>query len=74
MVCCIPNINKGIKIFADDNKKVIQIRDELKSRGFAVGGIRQPTVDRAIIRLIARLGCSCDELRELCINLAKIKK
>lgn len=63
-----------VPILIDDNKKVIQIRDELKSLGYAVGGIRQPTVDKAIIRLIARLGCSCDELRELCINLAKIKK
>lgn len=58
----------------NDNKKVIEIRDELKNLGFAVGAIRQPTVERAIIRLIARVGESCDSLRELCINLAKIKK
>ncbi len=61
-------------ILINDNKKVIEIRDELKNLGYAVGGIRQPTVDRAIIRLIARVGESCDSLRELCINLAKIKK
>ncbi len=63
-----------VPILIDDNKKVIEIRDELKSLGYAVGAIRQPTVDRAIIRLIARLGCSVDELRGLCINLAKINK
>ncbi|MCW8895603.1 MAG: aminotransferase class I/II-fold pyridoxal phosphate-dependent enzyme [Sulfurimonas sp.] len=63
-----------VPILIDDNKKVIEIRDELKKQGYSVGGIRQPTVDRAIIRLIARLGTSCDELRALCINLAKINK
>ncbi len=63
-----------VPILIDDNKKVIEIRDELKSLGYAVGAIRQPTVDRAIIRLIARLGCSVDELRGLCINLDKINK
>ncbi|MFA5233651.1 MAG: pyridoxal phosphate-dependent aminotransferase family protein [Sulfurimonas sp.] len=61
-------------ILINDNKKVIEIRDELKNLGFAVGAIRQPTVERAIIRLIARVGESCESLRELCINLAKIKK
>ncbi|MCF6309301.1 MAG: aminotransferase class I/II-fold pyridoxal phosphate-dependent enzyme [Sulfurimonas sp.] len=63
-----------VPIIIGDNKKVIDIREELKNRGFAVGGIRQPTVDRAIIRLIARLGTSCDELTRLCINLAKIRE
>lgn len=61
-------------IVINDNAKVIEIRDELKNLGYAVGGIRQPTVDKAIIRLIARVGESCDSLRELCINLARIKK
>jgi 8-amino-7-oxononanoate synthase len=49
-----------------DNKKVIDIKNELYSQGYAVGGIRQPTVSSAIIRLIARLGQSADELRDLC--------
>lgn len=57
-----------------DNKRVIQIQKELKAMGFAVGAIRQPTVDKAIIRVIARLGNSSEELRELCINLARISK
>ena len=63
-----------VPILIGDNKKVIEIRDELKSKGYAVGGIRQPTVESAIIRLIARLGQSCDELTLLCKNLAKIRK
>jgi 8-amino-7-oxononanoate synthase len=60
-------------IIIDDNEKVIEIKNTLKDLGYAVGGIRQPTVERAIIRVIARVGNSCDKLRELCINLAKIK-
>lgn len=62
-----------VPIIIDDNEKVIKIRDELKSFGYAVGGIRAPTVERAIIRLIARVGESRESLRELCTLLAKIK-
>ena len=61
-----------VPIIIDDNKKVIKIKDELKSLGYGVGGIRQPTVDKAIIRLIARLGESEKSLTTLCKNLAKI--
>lgn len=63
-----------VPILIGDNKKVMEIRDKLKKMGYAVGGIRQPTVESAIIRLIARLGQSCDELTLLCKNLAKIRK
>ena len=63
-----------VPITIDDNEKTIAIRDALKARGYAVGGIRQPTVERAIIRLIARLGESCDTLREVCRTLAELKK
>ncbi len=63
-----------VPILIDDNKKVIAIKDELYKQGFSIGAIRQPTVPKAIIRLIARVGQSSDELRELCKNLVKIKK
>jgi 8-amino-7-oxononanoate synthase len=52
---------------------VLEIKNELFKRGFAVGGIRQPTVPRAIIRLIARLGESESSLKKLCQNLKEIK-
>jgi 8-amino-7-oxononanoate synthase len=55
-----------VPVLIDNNKKVIEIRDTLKAEGYAVGGIRQPTVPRAIIRLIARLGESDETLRTLC--------
>jgi len=61
-------------ILIDDNNKVLEIKDKLFEMGYSVGGIRQPTVPKAIIRLIARVGQSGEELRELCINLDKIKR
>jgi 8-amino-7-oxononanoate synthase len=55
-----------VPILIGDNTKVIEIKNRLLREGYAVGGIRQPTVKSAIIRLIARLGQSKDELRTLC--------
>lgn len=61
-----------VPVLINDNKKVIDIKNELQRLGYAVGGIRQPTVEKAIIRIIARLGQTPDELRDLCKNLDKI--
>lgn len=63
-----------VPVLIGNNKKVIEIKDELLMLGFSVGGIRQPTVPKAIIRLIARLGQSEVDLIELCKKLAKIIK
>jgi len=60
-----------VPIIINDNKKVIEIRDLLLNEGYSVGAIRQPTVDRAIIRLIARLGQSEKELRDLCKKIQR---
>lgn len=60
-------------VVINDNERVIKIRDTLKDRGYAVGGIRQPTVEHAIIRLIARVGESSEDLRALCRSLKKLK-
>jgi 8-amino-7-oxononanoate synthase len=63
-----------VPILINDNKRVIEIKNELQTLGYGVGAIRQPTVSSAIIRLIARVGESEEALRELCQNLAKIKR
>jgi 8-amino-7-oxononanoate synthase len=55
-----------VPILIGDNAKVLEMKNRLFTSGYAVGGIRQPTVKSAIIRLIARLGQSEDELRTLC--------
>ena len=62
-----------VPIVIDDNHKVLKIKKELFDLGYGVGAIRQPTVSKAIIRLIARVGESPRILRALCQNLAKIQ-
>lgn len=49
-----------------DNKKVMQIQQALLEENVLVGAIRQPTVERAIIRLIGRLGIDEATLQHGC--------
>jgi 8-amino-7-oxononanoate synthase len=63
-----------VPILIADNKKVIDIKNVLLAQGYAVGAIRQPTVKRAIIRLIARLGEESEELRRVCHMLADLQR
>jgi 8-amino-7-oxononanoate synthase len=62
-----------LPILIDDNKKVIIIKEQLFNDGYAIGGIRQPTVDRAILRVIARVGESTDELKIVCEKIKKFR-
>ena len=59
-----------VPIQIGDNKKVMQIQADLLEKNYLVGAIRQPTVESAIIRLIARLGVGEEALAEAC-NLIK---
>ncbi len=61
-----------VPIPVGDNKKVLEIKDALLQKEYAVGAIRQPTVPSAIVRLIARLGESRETLREVCKELQKV--
>lgn len=61
-----------VPITIGDNRKVMQIQAELMEKNYLVGAIRQPTVESAIIRLIARLGVDESELFNVC-NLIKSK-
>jgi 8-amino-7-oxononanoate synthase len=54
-----------VPIEQSSNSKVVELQKELISQGFLVGAIRQPTVDKPIIRLIPRLGNSCRDLKKL---------
>jgi 8-amino-7-oxononanoate synthase len=56
-----------IPIPIGDNKKVLQIQKSLHALGYAVGAIRQPTVKKAIIRVIAKTDIAEHDL----INLSK---
>jgi 8-amino-7-oxononanoate synthase len=54
-----------------DNRRVMHIQQLLLDEGILVGAIRQPTVERAIIRLIARLGVEPSVLRHTCEVIEK---
>lgn len=58
-------------VLVGDNFKVMQIKELLRQKGYLVGAIREPTVKKAILRVIARVGESVDELVLL---LKEIKK
>ena len=60
-----------VPIVVADNIKVMQIKENLLHKGYSIGAIRQPTVKKAIIRLIARLGESDHSLRLLCQEIKK---
>jgi 8-amino-7-oxononanoate synthase len=50
-----------------DNREVMRLQEELKKEfGIHVGAIRQPTVKKAIIRLIARLDIDESLLHQVC--------
>ena len=55
-----------IPIDIADNKRVLEIQEILKNNGFLVGAIRQPTVKSAIIRLIAKIDVSNEDLKKVC--------
>lgn len=56
-----------VPIEIGDNLKVIEIQQSLKSElGISVGAIRQPTVHKAILRIILRLDVSLETLGNTC--------
>ena len=61
-----------VPIDIGDNKKVIEVKELIKSDGYAIGAIRQPTVSSAIVRVIARLGEGSEELKELCQKIKRV--
>jgi len=55
-----------VPIVIDDNKKVLEIQNKLLEAGYIVGAIRQPTVKKAIIRLIIKLDIRKNDLSRTC--------
>ncbi len=62
-----------VPIVINNNQKVLQIRDNLKDKGFNVGAIRQPTVQKAIIRLIAKIDIPKKKLKKT-LNLLNLQQ
>ena len=61
-----------VPIVVNDNRKVLNIKEMLKIQGYAIGAIRQPTVPKAIIRFIARLGEDKEDLRIVCKKIKRV--
>lgn len=55
-----------IPIVINDNKKVLTIQSDLIHSGYIVGAIRQPTVAKAIIRMIIKLDIKSKDLKIVC--------
>jgi len=55
-----------VPIEIGDNKKVMKIKDDMLKCGYTIGAIRQPTVKKAIIRLIVGLAEERAELVNVC--------
>lgn len=63
-----------VPIAIGDNRRVMELQSLLREElGVWVGAIRQPTVSKAIIRLIARLGMDCESLAKTCTLLSAYK-
>ncbi len=66
-VCEILNIKSNSQIFAIEtgsNKRALELQKKLLNSGFFVGAIRQPTVEKPIIRLIPRIGVKIKDIKE----------
>ena len=59
-----------LPLLVDDNARVVEIKNSLLQDAYAVGAIRQPTVERAILRVILRLGESSQDLEKLCKKIS----
>ncbi len=54
-----------VPIIINDNKKVLEIQKKLINLGYIVGAIRQPTVSKAIIRLILKLDIKKKDIKKI---------
>ena len=61
-----------VPIVINDNRRVVDIRDRLLAEGVLVGAIRQPTVEKAIIRLILRTSVDRELIRRVLASIAAI--
>lgn len=62
-----------VPIEIGDNREVMRLQEQLKNEmGVHVGAIRQPTVKKAILRLIARLDIERAVLAQVCERLTQI--
>lgn len=55
-----------VPIVINNNQEVIQIQSKLLESNYLVGAIRQPTVKKAILRLIIKLDIKLSKIKKVC--------
>jgi 8-amino-7-oxononanoate synthase len=55
-----------VPILIKDNKKVLQIQEQLLRNNFLIGAIRKPTVKNPILRIIPKLDVSQKNIIRIC--------
>jgi len=55
-----------VPVVISDNKKVIDIQKTLIEDGYLIGAIRQPTVKKAILRVIIKLDLEKNDIKDVC--------
>ena len=61
-----------LPIEINNNKKVLELQKELIAQGYIIGAIRQPTVQKAILRVILKLDISNKTMVQFASKLKKI--
>ena len=61
-----------IPIVLGDNIKVLHVREKLRCEEFIIGAIRQPTVPKAILRIIARIDEDASTFEILCKKIKEL--
>jgi 8-amino-7-oxononanoate synthase len=59
-----------VPIELNDNKKVISLQKMVIENGYLIGAIRQPTVKKAILRIILKLDISIEDTKNMFILLS----
>lgn len=54
-----------VPILVESNEMTLTLQKKLEKAGYLIGAIRQPTVEKPILRVIPRLGSSLDDLRKM---------
>lgn len=63
-----------LKIEVGNNQKVLNIQSKLLEKGFLIGAIRPPTVERAILRVILRASNSLEDTKTLLESINYLSK
>jgi 8-amino-7-oxononanoate synthase len=62
-----------LPIVIGDNKKVLVIKEYLLKEGFFIGAIREPTVKKAILRVIARVSVDKKTFKRLLLEIKRLR-